>query len=186
LIKNKNAAISGFSIDETGRIQSTFNMVSYLKVAPRDMKFKKKRYEKVSEDDEEEELDDEQSLSEKEIYSTHWPIARTIFSTMSVTGRIALEQQEDGSELLLQISKIDVSKIDMFRGDAASDEYMNTPEAQKKVKQNDPDEDFDEDESESDDDDEENAGKTQEGGLIQALINIQLQPRLKNILPNIR
>jgi hypothetical protein len=48
---------------------------------------------------------------------------------MTVTGRVALEQQEDGSELFLQVSKIDVSKIDMFRGDAASDEYMQSPEA---------------------------------------------------------
>lgn len=48
----------------------------------------------------------------------------------------------------------------MFRGDAASDEYMKSPEAQKKLKVADPDEDFGEDESDSDDEDEEDAGKT--------------------------
>jgi hypothetical protein len=85
---------------------------------------------------------------------------------MSITGRVALEKKEKGSELLLQISKIDVSKLDMYRGDAASDEYMESPEAQKRVKHNDPDEDFGEDDSESDDEDVEDSGKTHEGGLI--------------------
>jgi len=28
------------------------------------------------------------------------------------------------------------------------------------------------------------AGKTQEGALIQALVNLQIQPRIKNYLPN--
>jgi len=40
LTKNYNSPISGFSIDETGKIQSTFNMVSYMKVAPKDLNFK--------------------------------------------------------------------------------------------------------------------------------------------------
>ena len=79
---------------------------------------------------------------------------------------------------------MDITKLDMYRGDAASDEYMASPEAQKKVKENDPDEDFGESESESDDEDEADIGKTQEGGLIQALLNIQLQPRIKDLLPN--
>lgn len=62
----------------------------------------------------------------------------------------------------------------MFRGDAASDEYMESPEAQRKVMKNDPDEDFEEEDSddEDEDEDEQNVGKTMEGGLIQALLNI--------------
>lgn len=61
---------------------------------------------------------------------------------------------------------MDISKLDMYRGDAASDEYMSSPEAQKKVKENDPEEDFGESDSDSDDEDEADIGKTQEGGLI--------------------
>ena len=56
LTKNRGSPISGFSIDETGKIKSTFNMVSYMKVAPRDLK-PRKRFEVVSEDDEEIEED---------------------------------------------------------------------------------------------------------------------------------
>lgn len=39
LVKNRNAPLSGVSIDETGKIVATFNTVNYMKVAPKDMKF---------------------------------------------------------------------------------------------------------------------------------------------------
>lgn len=38
LKKKSKAAINGFSIDEHGKITGTLNLMSYLKVAPRDMK----------------------------------------------------------------------------------------------------------------------------------------------------
>jgi len=144
-----------------------------MKVAPRGLKTQR-HFEFVSEDENESEEEDLLGFETVEIDSTNWQIARTIFSTMTVTGQVALDKQQKSSLLLLEVSKMDISKLDMYRGDAASDEYMASPEAQKKVKENDPDEDFGESESDSDDEDEADIGKTQEGGLIQALLNIQL------------
>ena len=50
---------SGFTIDGDGHISGTFNLISYIKIAPQDMKVKQHKYESVSEDDEEEEEDDD-------------------------------------------------------------------------------------------------------------------------------
>ena len=38
LKKKSKSAINGFSIDEHGRITGTLNLMSYLKLAPKDIK----------------------------------------------------------------------------------------------------------------------------------------------------
>jgi hypothetical protein len=48
---------------------------------------------------------------------------------MTVTGQVSLDKKKKSSLLLLEVSKMDISKLDMYRGDAASDEYMSSPEA---------------------------------------------------------
>lgn len=87
LTKNKNSPISGFTIDESGNFKTTFNTVSYMKVAANHIKTQK--FESVNEGDDDEEDEDTESADLES--STYWPIARTIFSTMTVTGRVALE-----------------------------------------------------------------------------------------------
>jgi hypothetical protein len=50
----------GFTIDGDGHVSGTFNLISFVKVAPQGLKVKQHRYESVSEDDDEEEEDDDE------------------------------------------------------------------------------------------------------------------------------
>lgn len=95
--KKSKAAINGFSIDEHGKITGTLNLMSYLKVAPRDIKqgpYKPKKAKKMKKNEDgetEEEEDDEEEedmdrVDEKQAFhdmtdSTNWEIGRTIYST---------------------------------------------------------------------------------------------------------
>ena len=72
--------------------------------------------------------------------------------------------------LKVSFSGFDISKLDFFKGDHfLQDEPQERPET---------DEDYDDDDEDDFDD-----GKTLEGGLIQALINLQLKSYMTQFLP---
>ena len=76
----------------------------------------------------------------------------------------------------MQISSLHFSKMDFHKGhpdDSLDDSKAGLEE--------DDDEDFDEEPDFNSD-----PSKTSEGGIIQALINMQMKPLVKDILPNFR
>ena len=94
--------------------------------------------------------------------SKDWKIARTIYLTLSLKGKVVLDNHGDGKQTLAAgITDLKVSKLDF---------HLGGPEDQKPHKFKDEDEDFDEEDSTSDD--EEDPTLTKEGGLIQGLINM--------------
>jgi hypothetical protein len=104
----KNALVSGFSIDEKGRIVGTLNTVSYMKVSPPHIdKINRPKKVKSDEDDDEEEDDDTDSELKKEHFKNmtqtqDWLIARTIYATITVKGRIGIDTiSDDESELIV-------------------------------------------------------------------------------------
>ena len=84
------------------------------------------------------------------------------------------------SELQVKIDNFEISKLDFHKGHP--DDQMD-PTVTSVVQ--DSDEDFDDE-----DDEEESSGgaddKTPEGGIIQALLNLQIKPRIKEFLPSFR
>lgn len=80
-----------FSIDKNGKIKGNFNFVSYMKVAPRNLE--EEVLEKAKED--------KKTMSDAEIYginalrmvdSKDWPIARTIFGSLSLKASINIKK----------------------------------------------------------------------------------------------
>ena len=53
----RNALISGFSIDDEGKIVGTLNLVSYLKMAPKSLYLRSQKKKDSDEDDDDEELE---------------------------------------------------------------------------------------------------------------------------------
>lgn len=119
----------------------------------------------------------------------HWEIARTIYTSLEIKGQIQIKDIGNGQqELLLAINKLDVAKLDFHRG-SPHDHRAG------REKSSGDDEDFDEivpepkdDDDEDDDEDEDNDDDslTPEGGFIQALLRMQIQPRIKNWLPEFK
>jgi len=111
--------------------------------------------------------------------SSNWEVARTIYATLTFKGRIAIEKKnEHESQLIVQAESFDISKLDFHKGHP--DDLLD-PSKMKKQKDED---DFDEEDE--DDDDKDDDDKTAEGGIIQALINMQLKHRIKDIMPHFR
>lgn len=174
--KKQDSASNGFTIDEKGRITGTLNMVSYLKVAPDEalsyppgssetqrskQKQKMNRGQENGEDSDSEESEEEVGGSNHDEWvrnitnSEDWLIARTIYSSLQLKGRIAVEKlDENVSELVVQIEKVDFSKLDFHKG--KPDEQLDA----SKVK------DESEEDEEDSDSDVSDPTKTAEGGLI--------------------
>lgn len=145
-----------FTIDQHGNVRGNLNIVTYMKVAPPDLvahvathdesKGSGKAFDKKGVD--------------LLIDSEDWPIARTIYASFTVKGRVTINNVAEGvSRLSLGIDSFLISKLDFFRG--LVDQEGN--------KEEEDDDDFeDEDEVKS------SAGKTMEGMLIMALVNMQL------------
>mmetsp|Transcript_42032 Transcript_42032/g.64392 ORF Transcript_42032/g.64392 Transcript_42032/m.64392 type:complete len:215 (+) Transcript_42032:1110-1754(+) len=164
--KNKKSQVTGFSIDENGGISGNLNLVSFLKIAP----------DNVSA------MDTSREGVKKLANSTEWIIARTIYSTITVKGQVKIEKLENGnSELSAELVGVDFSKMDIYKGDTTRDDVPPVP---RPYEEN--DEEFSEDADDDDDEDDDDDDKTQEGGLIQALINMQIRPRIKSFLPKIK
>lgn len=74
-----------------------------------------------SEDDEEDDdfEDDDGNVVMKELTdSSKWPIARTIFTTLTVKGKLLIEKiSEEKSKLVMEIQGLDISKLDMHKGE---------------------------------------------------------------------
>lgn len=151
-------------------------MISFLKVA--DSKMSLQNLRKEVKDDTFEDLDalfeaENRDILKQFIHSADWTVARTIYSTLQVQGRVVIEQGNGKSKLVAEITSIDVARMDSYIGDMTSDQ------APKPAFSNSEEEDFDED----DDEEETLDSKTSEGGLIRALINMQIKPRLQGFLP---
>ena len=221
LQKKQNSKINGFSIDQSGHVTGTLNLISYLKVAPEDVEVKpnappKKRKEvkaiaaksEDGEDDDSAEEDDDDIADDsldsdthdawlKNMTDTwHWQIARTIYTSLEIKGQIEIKDIGNGEQqLLLAINKLDVAKLDFHKGspqehkvgrektktddDEEFDEIVPEPNKPK-------DDDDDDDEDDDDDDDKGDDSLTSEGGLIQALLRMQIQPRIKHWLPEFK
>lgn len=188
--KNKKKALSnGFTINQDGGFICTFNFVSYLKVRAeadkREMQYAKleKAYENAlngieTEDDEEEEEIDLDAVGAL-IDSTDWPTARTIYGTMTLKGKIAINKIGDKDSMLSMVTdSILLSKLDIHEG-VPQDKTADNAEAEA---DNEDDDGDDSDDDEEDDDD----TRTAEGGIIQALFNMQLQPIAKNYIPEVK
>ena len=78
---------------------------------------------------------------------------------------------------MANVQDIKIGKLDYHRGDPSKHV--------QKVVNNDDDEDEDDDDDDFDDDDVQST-KTAEGGLIMALLNMQLKPLIKDYLPEIK
>lgn len=51
------------------------------------------------------------------INSENWPVARTIYSTLTIQGRVAVDKlDEHNSELVMQIKSFSISKLDFHKG----------------------------------------------------------------------
>ena len=134
----------------------------------------------ISEEDDEEDDDDDlpsylTENFEEMTQSGPWQVARTIYSTLTFKGIIGINKKsERESELNVRISSLDFSKLDFHKGhpdDSLDDSHPGLED----------DDDFD-DEPDSNYD----PTKTSEGGIIMALINMQMRPIVKDVLPNLR
>ena len=174
----KGALISGFDIDAKGKILATLNLVSYMKVGSKGLGPKNFNKKSLSDDeDDEEEVVPDKLLRDEMINSDEWVVARTIYSTLTIQGRVAVDKIDDeNSELVMQVQSFSVSKLDFHKGHP--DDLLDKSTV-KRVE--DEEEDFDEDDDSNDSDD-----KTSEGGIIQALLNMQLKPLVKQFLPNLK
>lgn len=79
-----------------------------------------KRRSRSEDDDEEDDFeDDDDRTSMKELTdSSRWPIARTIFTTLTLKGKILIEKINDKkSKLVMEIQGLDISKLDMHKGE---------------------------------------------------------------------
>jgi len=82
-----------------------------------------------------------------------------------------------------EMESMDVTKMDMHKGDLSS-VFLKSNQDNFVTGEGEDDEDFDDDDHQAFS--EEHAdSKTQEGGLIMALINMQLKPRIKELFPSI-
>jgi hypothetical protein len=183
LKKKLKSNINGFSIDESGHVTGTLNLISYLKVAPEDVERKPnqnikpkpvpKKKSTASGDDEEDDdsaQEDDDDIADHSLDSAthdawlknmtdswHWEIARTIYTSLEVKGQIQIKDIGNGEqELLLAINKLDVAKLDFHRG--SPQEHKVGREQNKNADE----EDFDEirpgksgDDDEDDDEEEE-------------------------------
>ena len=114
--------------------------------------------------------------------STDWTIARTVYGTMQLGGKIKIDNvNSTHSELSARFTNAALSKLDIHKGH---------PDDEIKIDQIDTkDEEFDEEDGDSSDDDEDadfDDSRTAEGGIIQALFNMQLRQLAKNYLPEIK
>mmetsp|Transcript_11074 Transcript_11074/g.18538 ORF Transcript_11074/g.18538 Transcript_11074/m.18538 type:complete len:310 (+) Transcript_11074:870-1799(+) len=165
---NKRSPISGFSIDEHGHIQGNLNLISLLKLADPSLSLRSLR-RKIKSDD----FDDLDSLFESQnkailmefIDSSDWEVARTIFTTLSFKGRVVIQKKGRGkNELLVEITGVEISKLDTYRGDMTSslqvDDLKKKLLEERKIIQSqkervgDEGEDFDDDDEEDDEEDE--------------------------------
>ena len=80
----------------------------------------------------------------------------------------------------MKITSFDISKLDFHRGHP--DDQLDPSKDNKEKDEDEYDEDEEEDEDE-DEDEEDDDTKTPEGGLVMALANMQLQQRIKGLLP---
>lgn len=197
----------GLHIDDKGNMKLTGQVVGFLRVAPADLKTPGS-IENI-EDEVDEDLTDEEieQLYQKKLSdfvdSESWEIARTVYVSFSLNGHISIDKNFDkrknfkhvnaDSLLSASLNSLDISKLEVFLGDQTDETVEYNP-----VKGKESDDDEDDDDYEDDEDDEDGSsnqskqnkgkekGKTQEGGMIQALINLQLKHYLKDMLPNIK
>lgn len=111
--------------------------------------------------------------------STDWEVARTIYSTLTLRSKIVIERFENGvAELMFKFTKAEFTRMDFVTGHP--DDQLN----QQIVKP------VDEDEEEDDDDDfgfGQNLGVGNvEGGMIMALLNMQLSNFGRNYYPEFK
>ena len=119
-----------------------------------------KKYSSKSEDDEEEDDDDEVAAEELRLLtdSRDWEVARTIYSTIQLRGRVAIDKVDDTtSNLVMEFKNFDIAKLDIHKGHP--DDKMNADIINRQADDDDEDDDDFEDEDKNDD-------KTHEGGLI--------------------
>jgi len=199
--RKKGSHVSGFNIDEHGRVKGTLNFVSYMKLGPKslivqdfrkDGKVRKQKPKTRKQLEEEEEIevdedDDEEVMKNRAFYfhkmtrTKDWEVVRTIYSSLALTGQIDLKRvSPTQSELSVKIDNFEISKLDFHKGHPDGQMEASAPSAG-----HDSDEDFDDE-----DDEEVSAGsaddRTPEGGIIQALLNLQIKPRIKEFLPSFR
>lgn len=75
------------------------------------------RSEDDEEDDDFEDVDDKIVMKEL-TDSSKWPIARTIFTTLTLKGKILIEKiSEKKSKLVMEIQDLGISKLDMHKGE---------------------------------------------------------------------
>jgi hypothetical protein len=90
----KYNSLTGFQIGEHGDIEGKLNMVAYLKMAPKELK-KSVNDLKIDEDDYEDYSELEKEFMHNFTNSKDWEIARTIYMTMSLKGKVVLDKVND-------------------------------------------------------------------------------------------
>lgn len=166
----RNALISGFSIDDDGKILGTLNLVSYMKMAPKSLFLRTQKKKGSSDDDDEEEQEEREKKLLKDNFvnmtdSSDWEIGRTVYSTFTIKGTFGIEKiSEDTQELALNVESIQCTKLDFHKGHP--DEHA--AEAGASAEAEEEEEDFS-------GEDEPDESLTQEGGLLQALLNMHVK-----------
>lgn len=162
-----------FTIDKKGNVKANLNIVAYMKVAPRDFLSQLTSADGQPMDSasmKQGKSFGKESL-QKLVNSKSWPIARTIYCSLTLKGRINIEKIQDTevSRLKAGFGSFSISKLDFYKG-----------MVEKTEQEPEDDSDFDD---EDDDGGSSNDAKTMEGGLIMALVNMQLQQRFNHFLP---
>ena len=167
---NRKSSFSGFDVSN-GKIKGTLNLVSFLKVAPRTLPIPKELTRKSTAEERKKFKEEAENFAN----SDDWVVARTIYTSLTIYGKVQLEKEDaDTSVLKASIDGFDLAKMDFFKGDHTG-AAKNGDDAPKD------DQEDDEDEEEEDDDDDDT--KTSEGALINAIINTHLKSAIRQFLP---
>lgn len=125
-----DAKPSGLYIDDHGNLKLTGQVVAFLKVAPSDTA-NPGSIENMDDDDDDDLTDEEIESQYKKklndfVDSETWEVARTIYMSFTLAGKVAIDQNFDRSTekyaqadsiLRASMNSFDVSKLDVFLGD---------------------------------------------------------------------